>query len=54
MGANSVVVTVFADDNKKYLSTDLFRREPVKEGFLTPDIELCSFRAFKRECATCL
>ena len=31
-----MVVTVFADDNKKYLSTDLMRREPAKEGFLAP------------------
>jgi cysteine synthase A len=38
------VVTVFPDDNKKYLSTDLMREEPLKPGFLSPDVELISFR----------
>jgi cysteine synthase A len=49
----SVVVTVFADDNKKYLSTDLLREEAVKDEFLSPHIELSHFRAFKRVCHTC-
>lgn len=34
----SVVVTMFPDDNKKYLSTDLMREEPVKESCLTKAI----------------
>jgi cysteine synthase A len=53
LGEDKVVVTVFPDDNKKYLSTDLLREEPVKEGFLAPDIELLGYRAFKRVCHTC-
>jgi len=53
LGPDAVVVTVFPDDNKKYLSTDLLRDEPVREGFLTPDVELHGFRAYKRVCATC-
>ena len=53
LGADAVVVTVFSDDNKKYLSTDLMREEPVKPGFLAPEIELLSFRSFKRTCETC-
>jgi cysteine synthase A len=53
LGREAVVVTVFADDNKKYLSTDLMKQEPPKPGFLSPDIELKSFRAFKRTCAVC-
>ena len=53
LGDDSVVVTVFPDDNKKYLSTDLLKKEPIKETFLSPDIELLSFRAFKRVCYTC-
>jgi cysteine synthase A len=53
LGASAVVVTVFSDDNKKYLSTDLMREEPVKDDFLSPDIELQGFRAFKRTCYTC-
>ena len=53
MGKDAVVVTVFADSNKKYLSTDLMNDEPVKEGFLSPNVELLDFRAFKRVCHTC-
>ncbi len=52
-GADKIVVTVFPDDNKKYLSTDLLKEEPVKEGFYSPDIELVSYRSFKRVCHTC-
>ncbi|MCE7973619.1 MAG: PLP-dependent cysteine synthase family protein [Leptolyngbya sp. PLA1] len=40
LGEDAVVVTVFADSNKKYLSTDLCREEPVKEGYRTPDIRI--------------
>jgi cysteine synthase len=53
LGPDAVVVTVFADDNKKYLSTDLMRDEPVKAGFLTPEVELVALRALKRVCHTC-
>lgn len=53
IGNDAVVVTVFPDSNKKYLSTDLLNQEPVKESFLSPRIELLSFRAFKRVCYTC-
>ena len=53
LDSNAVVVTVFADDNKKYLSTDLMKTEPVKHDFLAPHIELLSSKAFKRVCHTC-
>jgi cysteine synthase A len=53
LGEGTVAVTVFADDNKKYLSTDLMRDEPVKSGYLAPDVELAGFRSFKRSCDTC-
>ena len=53
MGADAVVVTVFPDDNKKYLSTDLLREEDVEAGYLTPDVELTNYHAFKRVCHTC-
>ncbi len=53
LGAGATVVTIFCDDNKKYLSTDLLRDEPVKDGFLSPDVELHGFRAFRRVCRTC-
>ena len=54
MGGKAVVATVFADDNRKYLSTDLMRDdEPVKEGFLSPGVELIGFRALRRACNIC-
>jgi cysteine synthase A len=53
MSPSAVVATVFADDSKKYLSTDLFREEPLKSDYLTPDIELVGFSAIKRVCHTC-
>lgn len=53
LGAQSTVVTVFSDDNKKYLSTDLLREEPVKRGYLTPEVELRSLEVVKRVCQTC-
>ena len=52
-GPEAVVVTVFPDDNKKYLSTDLLREEPIGEGYLTPDVKLLGFRGYKRVCHTC-
>ena len=53
MGGDACVATVFPDDNKKYLSTDLLREEPVKPGFLSPDVELLGLQAYKRVCHTC-
>ena len=37
---DATVVTVFVDDNKKYLSTDYANEEPKKAEFFAPDIEL--------------
>ena len=53
MGREAVVVTVFPDDNKKYLSTDLLREEPRKPGSISSAVELVRYRAFKRVCHTC-
>jgi cysteine synthase A len=50
---NAVVVTILPDSNKKYLSTDLLREEPVKPGFMTPEVELLSAEAVRRVCITC-
>lgn len=44
---NATVVTVFADDNKKYLSTDYAKCEPIKDDFLSSHIELVSMEAIK-------
>ena len=48
LGDGALVVTVFPDDNKKYLSTDLLRDEPVKPSFLSPHIDLKGFTVFQR------
>ena len=53
LGPDAVVVTIFSDDNKKYLSTDLMREEPVLPGFLSSDIQFTAFEACKRVCKTC-
>ena len=53
LGDNAAVTTVFPDDNKKYLSTDLLREEPARENYLAPQIELRNYEAFKRVCYTC-
>jgi len=48
MGADSCVVTIFSDSNKKYLSTDLMREEPVKAGYITPEVDFLDYQAFSR------
>jgi len=42
------VVTVFSDSNKKYLSTDLMKAEPVKPGYISSNIELLDYDAINR------
>jgi cysteine synthase len=53
LGGDAVVVTVFPDSNKKYLSTDLLRDEPARETHLNTAVKLLGFRVFKRVCYTC-
>jgi len=53
LGEEAVVTTVFPDDNKKYLTTDLLREERPQSDFLTPEVELVSYEAIKRVCYTC-
>jgi cysteine synthase A len=48
LGPDAVVVTVFSDDNKKYLSTDLMRDEPEKPGYLSGEVELINYEAHRR------
>jgi cysteine synthase A len=48
LGADAIVATVFSDDNKKYLSTDLVRDEPVKDDYLSPNIELFGYQTIGR------
>jgi cysteine synthase A len=42
------VVTVFSDSNKKYLSTDLMKDEPVKESYISPEVELLGYEGIHR------
>ncbi len=53
MNKGAVIVTIFPDDNKKYLSTDLLKKEPVKKEFYSPDIKFIEYKSFKRVCHTC-
>jgi len=48
LGPDAEVVTVFPDDDKKYLSTDLLGEEPEKDGYLAPEIRLLGFDASAR------
>jgi len=53
LGDDAIVATVFADDNKKYLSTDLLRDEPVKSHYRSPEVTLTGFRTVRRVCNVC-
>lgn len=48
LGGASTVVTVFSDSNKKYLSTDLMKEEPVKEGYISSQVEFVDYKAVNR------
>ncbi len=47
LGDDSTVVTVFADDNKKYLSTDYAKPTSYLNGYISKDIELISVKAYR-------
>lgn len=49
LGADKTIVTVFADDNKKYLSTDYSDEHEIKESYLTRDIVLTDVVAHRYE-----
>lgn len=48
LGKDAIVATVFSDDNKKYLSTDLVREEPVKPEYLSRHVELFGYQTIGR------
>jgi cysteine synthase A len=54
LGKDAIVVTVFPDDNKKYLSTALLQEEPVRKGYLTPQVELLGTGILRRVCSACV
>jgi len=41
------VVTVFPDDDQRYRSTDLFKAEPEREFYLSPEVRLLQYRVLK-------
>ena len=47
LGSDSTVVTVFADDNKKYLSTDYAKPTTYLNGYVSKDVELISVKAYR-------
>jgi cysteine synthase A len=47
LGADAAVVTILADSNKKYLSTDLCHAEPPRDDYLTPRVQLDRFVAVR-------
>jgi cysteine synthase A len=46
-GKDTIMTTVFPDDNKKYLSTDYSEPQEMKETFLSKDIEFIGVRAYR-------
>jgi cysteine synthase A len=53
LGPDATVVTIFCDDNKKYLSTALMSEEPPRPDYLTPRIELLGIGTVGRACEFC-
>ena len=52
LGSDSVVVTVFPDCGKKYLSTDLCCEEPVRDWYTTPKVSLSGFQVLSLDNST--
>jgi cysteine synthase A len=53
LGPDAAVVTVFCDDNKKYLSTALMNEEAPRPGYASPEIELLGLGTVGRACEFC-
>lgn len=53
LGTDAIVVTVFADDNKKYLSSALLSEEPDRVDYLAPHINLVGLSAIGPICSFC-
>ena len=54
LGKDAIVVTVFSDSNKKYLSTDLMKAEPLKMDNLSPEIDLLGIAQSIGMCDVCV
>ena len=53
LGPESKVVTVFPDDNKKYLSGDLLLEKPPQPSSLASEVDLVGLSAIGPTCALC-
>jgi cysteine synthase A len=53
LGGDAPTVTIFCDSNKKYLSTDLMRREPARHEYESPHVEIVGYAALPRTCSFC-
>ena len=47
IGADKTLVTVFADDNKKYLSSDYAKEQKPEDSWLTKDIDPISVKGIR-------
>ncbi|MDB5157297.1 MAG: Pyridoxal-5-phosphate-dependent protein beta subunit [Mucilaginibacter sp.] len=48
LGTDAVVVTLLCDSNKKYLSTDLVKEEPVKDGYVSSYVTFTGYEPISR------
>ncbi|GAB3890441.1 PLP-dependent cysteine synthase family protein [Larkinella knui] len=48
MGPDAHIVTILCDSNKKYLSTDLVREEPIKPEYIAPSIKFTDYHPIGR------
>jgi cysteine synthase A len=48
LGGDAVVVTLLCDSNKKYLSTDLVKEEPVKEDYISTHTDFTGYQPISR------
>lgn len=48
LGGDAVVVTLLCDSNKKYLSTDLMREEPLRDGYYSTETDFQSYDPISR------
>ena len=53
LGPDAVVATVLPDSNKKYLSTDLLKDEPVRPHHRAPRVRILGYQAINRVCEVC-
>jgi cysteine synthase len=53
LGEDANVATVLPDSNKKYLSTDLLRDEPMHAHYMSAEVRFTAFTVIQRVCATC-